>query len=398
MKGHGNIFQSGVFYPLRPDVACGLLRGPAGKTYHLISIHYEGIDLSRRLFTVGPVEVFPDTLDSMNRGMMVHRGKDYQDLQHGVVEKLRKMLDTDMEVYLAPASASGFMEGCVRSAVETKMAGLSNGSFGDRWQLIGQENGKQVQRINVEWGKALRKAHVAGKLEEDVEAVTVISNESSTGVLNPIPEIVEGVREQGDALIMVDGVTSVGAVDLQLRKLDPDALVFGSQKALALPPGLAVVCASPRLMERAAKVKNRGYYLDLIKYKKMADKDLPLTTPPVSLMYGLDHQLDKILKEGVQNRYARHQRMAEMVRDWAAKRLGLYAEEGFRSNTITVIQLKGMDFKDFDRRLRQKGFEISPGYGSVKDETFRIGHMGDLTERDMQDLLNVMDEVMEEMK
>jgi aspartate aminotransferase-like enzyme len=354
--------------------------------------------LSRRLFTVGPVEVFPDTLNSMNRGMMVHRGKDYQDLQHGVVEKIRKVLDIDSEVYLAPASASGFLEGCVRSAVDTKMAGLSNGSFGDRWQLIGQENGKQVQRINGEWGKALRASHLAGKLEKDVEAVTFVSNESSTGVLNPVGEIVDEIRKQGDALIMVDGVTSVGAVDLRLRKLNLDALVFGSQKALALPPGLAVVCVSPRLMEKAAKVKNRGYYLDLVQYKKLADKDLPLTTPPVSLMYGLDYQLDKILKEGVQNRYARHQRMADMVRGWAMKRLGLYAEDGFRSNTISVIKLNGLDFKEFDKRLRQKGFEVSPGYGNVKDETFRIGHMGDLTEKDIQDLLDVMDETLEEMK
>jgi len=354
--------------------------------------------LSRRLFTVGPVEVFPDTLSSMNRGMMVHRGKDYQDLQHGVVEKIRKVLDIDNEVYLAPASASGFLEGCVRSAVDVKVAGLSNGSFGDRWQLIAQENGKQVQRINGEWGKALRASHVKGKLEKDVEAITLVSNESSTGVLNPTEEIVGAIRENDDPLIMVDGVTSVGAVDLNLRRLEPDALVFGSQKALALPPGLAIVCVSPRLMEKAAKVKNRGYYLDLMQYKKMADKDLPLTTPPVSLMYGLDYQLDKILKEGVQNRYERHQRMADMVRNWALQRLGLYAEEGFRSNTISVINLNGMDFKDFDKRLRQKGFEVSPGYGSVKEITFRIGHMGDLTEKDIQDLLDVMDETMEEMK
>ncbi len=354
--------------------------------------------MSRRVFTVGPVEVFPDTLNAMNRAMMVHRGKDYQNLQHGVVEKLRKVLDVDGEIYLAPASASGFLEGCVRSAVENKMAGLSNGSFGERWQLIGEENGKQVQKIKGEWGKALRRSHIEGKIEKDVEAVTFVSNESSTGILNPVEELVNAIREQSDALVMVDGVTSVGAVDLKPKKLDLDALVFGSQKALALPPGLAIVCVSQRLIEKAAKVKNRGYYLDLLQYKKMADKDLPLTTPPVSLMYGLDYQLDKILKEGVQDRYARHQRMADMVRAWASDRLGLYAEEGYRSNTISVIKLNGLDFKEFDKRLRQKGFEVSPGYGSVKDETFRIGHMGDLTEKDIQDLLDVMDETLEEMK
>jgi aspartate aminotransferase-like enzyme len=228
--------------------------------------------------------------------------------------------------------------------------------------------------------------------------MTVISNESSTGVLNPTQEIVKAVRKDADPLIFVDGVTSVGAVDLKLRELDIDALVFGSQKAFALPPGLAIMCASERLIKKAEKVQNRGYYFDILEIKEKADKDLPLTTPPVSLMYGMDYQLDKMLREGMVNRYARHHAMAETARDWAKRRFKLYAEEGYRSETITVVETGKLDVGRLDKELKKKGFEVSPGYGKLKDTTFRIGHMGDLTVRDIKDLLSTLDEVLEVMK
>jgi len=354
--------------------------------------------MTRRLFTVGPVEVFPDTLQSMNKPMIVHRGKDYSILQKGIVEKLHKALDTDMEIYISPCSATGFLESCVRCGVNKKMAGISNGSFGDRWQEIGTRNGKLVDKIDCEWGKAIRKENIDGKISREAEAVTVISNESSTGVLNPMVEIAKTVKNNGDPLLFVDGVTAVGTVDMKLKEMQPDALVFGSQKALALPPGLAFICVSPRLLKKAETVENRGYYFDLLEIKKFADKDLPLTTPAVSLLYGLDYQLDKWLKEGSAARYERHETMKNMVHDWAKKRFGLYAEQGFRSKSISVVETGKFDFAAFDKKLREKGFEISPGYGKVKETTFRIGHMGDLKTSDIKDLLNVMDAVLEEMK
>ena len=354
--------------------------------------------MNNRLFTVGPVEVFEDTLESMKKPMIIHRGDDYKRLQKGIVEKLHKVLETDMHIFLSPASATGFLESCVRCGVREYMMGLSNGSFGDRWASIGTANGKRVKKVDVAWGKGIRCLDIAGKMEPTIEAVTLVANESSTGVLNPFPELLKTIRaEDGDPLLFVDGVTAVGAVDMKLRQIDVDALVFGSQKALALPPGLAFICASDRLLKRAEKVENRGYYFDLIEIKKMADKDLPLTTPPVSLLYGLDHQLDKMLKEGMANRFARHHEMAEATRNWASKRFKLYAEEGYRSETITVVESGKLDFGKLDKGLKAKGFEISPGYGKIKESTFRIGHMGDLAVRDVRALLVAMDEVLEGM-
>jgi aspartate aminotransferase-like enzyme len=350
------------------------------------------------LFTVGPVEVRDEVLEAMTKPMIIHRGEDYTRLQKGIVEKLHKVLDTDMHILMAPASASGFLESCVRCGVSKKMLGISNGSFGERWQTIGSANGKAVQKIDVPWGLAVKANDVEDRVDDDVEAVAIVSNESSTGVLNPLRDMIDTVRMKHDPLIFVDGVTAVGGIDFDLRKLDIDALVFGTQKALALPPGLAIICVSDRLLEKARKVECRGYYFDLVEIKKYADKDLSLTTPPISLLYGLDFQLDRIIKEGMANRCRRHAEMARVVRSWAENRFALYAEEDHRSNTITVIRKGNTDFGTMHAMLKHKGFEISAGYGKIKEQTFRIGHMGDLTVDDVKLLVRNIDEVLEVMK
>ena len=354
--------------------------------------------MTKKLFTVGPVEVFPDVMQSMCRPMITHRGDEYKRLQRGIVERMRKVLDTEMHVLMTGASATGMLEACVRSGVRERMLGLSNGSFGDRWASIGELNGKKVKKVEVPFGKAIRGGVVAEAMEPGIEAVTIVSCESSAGILNPMKEIVEAIRSKGDPLIFVDAVTSATAIDLKLKELDVDAFVFGSQKALALPPGLGIVCVSDKFLKRAESVQGRGFYYDLVAMKAAADKDLALTTPPIGIMFGLDYQLDKMLKEGMANRYARHRQMAEATRAWAMKRFKLFAEEGFRSNTITVIESGSMPFAEFNKRLKEKGFEVSPGYGKVKETTFRVGTMGDITVKDINDLTKAMDEVLEAMR
>jgi len=356
------------------------------------------MSVKRTLFTVGPVEVRKEVLEAMTQPMITHRSKEYEQLQERIVEKLHKTLDTDMHILMSPSSASGLLEACVRNGVQQRMLGLSNGSFGDRWQGIGSENGKEVVKVNTAWGKAIKPSDLEGRVDEGIEAVTVVANESSTGVLNPVRDIIRAAREKHDPLVFVDGVTAVYGSDLRLRDLDADAVVFGTQKALALPPGLAIMCLSDRLLEKAKTVPNRGYYFDLLQMKKMADKHYSLTTPPVSLLYGLDFQLDRILKEGVQARYQRHKDMGDLVRAWAKDRLGLFAEPGYFSDTITVINRNGVDFSKLNKGLKEMGYEISNGYGDIKETTFRIGHMGDLTVDEIKGLLKAMDEVMEAMQ
>lgn len=356
--------------------------------------------MSRQLFTVGPVHVAQDSLDAMTKPMITHRCKEYKELHGAIVEKLRKALRTDDDIFLVGGSATVMIEGAVRNAVSDKCLGLSNGSFGNRLIECGTLNGKTVEEIHVPWGKAMKPEHLEGKVKKDTEAVCWVSNESSTGVLSDSVALAEEVRKQNpDSLIIVDSVTSAMAADMNLPKLQPDAMVFGTQKALALPPGLAIAVVSDRILEKSKQVKNKGFYTDFVKLKKNADDNYALTTPPVSLLYALDYKLDKILKEGMDNVYKRHIEMAKMVENWADKKFnGLFPEEGFRSKTIGVVNRGDLDFDTFHSKLKSKGYEISNGYGDVKQTTFRIGHMGDVTPSMLKELISAMDEVLEEMQ
>ena len=362
--------------------------------------HEIGDIMSRQLFTVGPVHVSQDSLQAMTKPMITHRCKEYKDLHGAIVEKLRKALQTDDDIFLVGGSATVMIEGAVRNAVSSSCLGLSTGSFGNRLIECGTLNGKNVTEVHVPWGKAVKPADIEGKVTKDMEAVCWVSNESSTGVLNDSVALAEEVRKQNpDALIIVDAVTSAMAVDHNLPKLQPDAMVFGTQKALALPPGLAIAVVSDRIIEKSKNVKNKGFYTDFVKLKKNADDNYALTTPPVSLLYALDYQLDKILKEGMANRYKRHIEMSDMVKKWADEKFnGLFPEEGYRSRTIGVVNRGDLDFDTFNSKLKAKGYEISNGYGDVKQSTFRIGHMGDITPSMLKELLSAMDEVLEEMQ
>jgi len=354
--------------------------------------------LSRKLFTVGPVHVEPEVLQAMTKPMITHRSKEYKALHGAVMEKMKKVLDTDMDIFLVGGSASVFLEGAVRNGVNSNVLGITNGSFGDRWIEISKLNGKNVKEIRVPWGKAMKPSDIEGAVDKGTEAVHFVSNESSTGVLSPLGAIADEVRKQSDALIFVDGVTSVAATDLKLKKNEIDALIFGSQKALALPPGLGFMAVSEKLMNKAKEVKNRGFYTDLIKLKKNNDENYTLTTPPVSLIYALDFQLDRMIAEGMQARYRRHGEMAKLVKQWSSKLAGMLPEEGYMSDTIGVLNRGELDFDKFHAALKSKGYEISNGYGDVKQRTFRIGHMGDITPEKLKCLLKVMDETLEECK
>ena len=350
------------------------------------------------LYTVGPVHVEPDTLQSMTKPMITHRSKEYKELHGNIVEKIRKVLNTDMDVFLVGGSATIMLEAGIRNGAASKTLGITNGSFGNRSIELGELNGKTVEKVQVPWGEAMKPEHIAGKVGKDVEMVHWVSNESSTGVFSDSVALAKEVRSQNpDALIQVDAVTSAFAMDIKVKDMDADSIVFGTQKALALPPGLAIMLCSERLLEKAKTVSNRGFYTDLLKIKKQSDVNYALTTPPVSLMYGLDYQLDRILKEGVSNRYDRHQQMADLVRNWADEKLaGVFPEQGYRSNSIGVLNRGDLDFDAFHSKLKSKGYEISNGYGDVKEKTFRIGHMGDTTPAGIKQLLSAMDEIMEE--
>lgn len=348
--------------------------------------------MERLLFTAGPVEVRRDVLESMSRQMITHRGADYKELHSSIVRKIKKLLGTDNDVLLVVSSATGVMEAAVRSAVSEKIAHLTCGAFGERWGEISVANGKRADVISFPWGEAVQTEKLdAERLGKD-EAVAVTHNETSTGVMSPIEEIADFVHDNTDALLFVDAVTSAFANLIDMKRVRPDMLLFGTQKALALPPGLAVAVVSPRLLEKARSVRERGKYFDLLDIKEFADRDLVPSTPPVSLMYALDYQLDRIAAEGMEARAERHRHLAEMARRWAGEKLSLFPMGNY-SNTVTCVNNEGrVDYKGIDSHLAGKGYQISEGYGRIKQSTFRIGHMGDLRVEEMKGLLDAMSE------
>ena len=349
--------------------------------------------LDRLLFTAGPVEVRRDVLKAMTKPMITHRSSDYKKLHHSVVERLKELLGTENDIFLIPASSTGAMEAGVRSAVSRNILHLTCGSFAERWVEISRSNGKTATVVSTEWGKAIV-PELIGSAADGVEAVAVTHNESSTGVMNPLESIAAHLRKTPDVLLMVDAVTSAFGNIIDMKSVKPDLLLFGTQKALALPPGMAIAVVSERLLERAKGVEDRGRYLDLVEIKEFADRDLVPTTPPISLLYALDYQLDRIKEEGMQKRADRHFRMAEMARKWASDHMSLFSQEGFHSNTITCVNnTSGMDFKQIDDGLAKRGYQIAEGYGKLKSKTFRIGHMGDLTTEEMGGLLDSLTEV-----
>jgi aspartate aminotransferase-like enzyme len=249
--------------------------------------------------------------------------------------------------------------------------------------------------ISAEWGKAVKPEQLEEALKKQAyDAVAFVLNETSTGVKNPMEEYVPIIKQYPETLILVDAVSIFGGYKIDFDGLGLDFVLTSTQKAMALPPGLSFAAGSDRVLERAKQVPYRGYYFDLIELEKFLVKNNTPSTPNISLMYATDLELDYILAEGLENRFARHEQMAQMTRDWALEMgYGLFSEEGYRSPTVTTVaNTRGTDVKALNKFLATKGLTLSDGYGKLKDSTFRIAHMGDLMPEDMEELFAAVGE------
>ncbi len=342
----------------------------------------------KKLFVPGPTEVREEVLKAQAQWMIGHRSKEFGELNQRCVEKTQKILKTKNYVFWWTASGTGLMEGAIRNTVNRKVLHCVNGAFSDRWFKIAQACGKEAVALRVEWGKAIKPELVDAELAKGgFEAVTITQNETSTGVRSPIEEIAQMIRTKyPDVLILVDAVSSLMGDWFEIDALGLDVVVASSQKCVALPPGIAVAIVSPRAMEKCRTIPDRGYYFDYDAMFKRYEKDKQTpTTPAISLFWALDVQLDAILKEGMENRYQRHRQMAEFTREWAKKYFALFPEPGYESVTLTTVtNTRGISVKDLNTALGQRGMQISNGYGDLKEKTFRIAHMGDLTMEDMK--------------
>lgn len=355
-----------------------------------------------RFFLPGPTEVHPDVLAAQARPMMGHRGAEAQAFMKDIHHRLGQVFMTRRPVFVSTSSATGLMEAAVRNAGRRRILSLVNGAFSQRFADIAEACGFEVDTVEVAWGEAhdpevVRQRVAAG----GYDAVTMVHSETSTGVLNDIPALAAAVRETDDTLVLVDSVTGFGAAEVRPDDWGVDFVLTGSQKAFALPPGLSFGVASERMMERAAEAPRRGYYFDLEFFAKNHAKDQATTTPAISVLYALDVQLDRMLAEGMEARWARHLRMSERTCGWVDEMRGrgmaleVMAPEGFRSPAVTAVRTSdGLTGPDVTGRVRERGWIIGGGYGKLKPETFRIGHMGDHTEDELEALLDVLTEVL----
>lgn len=355
-----------------------------------------------RFFLPGPTEVLPEILAAQARPMIGHRGKSMEQLIAGMMPGLQRIFRTARPVYISSSSATGLMEASIRNAGGAKVLSLVNGAFSERFFKIAQANGVKAEALTVPMGQV----HTAQLLEDALkkqqyDAVTVVHSETSTGALNPIAELAEVAHRTGDTVLLVDSVTGVAGAVVETDAWQLDFVLTGSQKALALPPGLALGVANERVLERAKNACNRGIYFDLVEFESYIKKNQTPNTPAVSLMYALAAQVARIDAETIEGRWARHRAMAERTWRWADEMqdrgidIKVLAPAGYRSQTVTCLTMPaGRKGSEVNEAMKSKGYTISAGYGSLKDSTIRIGHMGDHTVAELDELLGVLEGVL----
>ena len=354
----------------------------------------------QRLFIPGPTDVLPAVLQAQAAPMIGHRSDEFETLFAKLEQQLQALYFTKDRVYILAASGSGLHEAAIRNAVNRRVLCFVNGAFSERWYNCAVGCDKEAIRVDVEWNTAVKPQLVADALqaalkEGPVEAITVVHNETSTGVASPVGEIAAAVRAiSPETLILVDAVSSFAGARIPFDEWGLDLCLTSSQKCLAAPPGLAFCAVSDRLLARAKGVKGRGWYFDFLNLEKSLQKSTTPATPAISLMRALSVQLDIIFQEGLAQRFARHQQLAQMTQQWAIEQdFVLMAEEGYRSVTVTnVANNRGVNIGALNQYLATLNMEISDGYGSYKGKAFRIAHMGEATAADMARLFAAMEE------
>ncbi len=353
-------------------------------------------EIHTKLFIPGPVEVSARTLAAFARPTIGHRGSDFVKLYESMQGPLRELFQTRQPVLIATSSAWGVMEGAIRNLVRERVLCCMCGAFSDKWLDVARRCGKEADGLQVEWGQPITPGALRAKLAaQRYDAVTLIHNETSVGLMNPLPALAAVVREFPDVLLIVDAVSSFSALPIANDELGIDLLLTGSQKALALPPGMGIFTASERAYARAAEVKDRGYYFDLIEFRKNAEVNMTPSTPSVNHLFALHSKLEEIFAEGVENRFARHARTNALVHDWVRRRgFDFFAAEGCRSVSLTCVSnTRGIDVGEMVKTLKQRHrLAIDGGYGKLKGKTFRLSNMGDETEETVTHLLACLDD------
>lgn len=369
------------------------------------------------LWIPGPVQVRDEILAIQAEPMIGHRAPQMAELIERIDPHLPHLFGFEpgsgARGGVASGSATSLMESALVGAGE-RVLSIVGGAFAKRWYDIARTLGKHTHGLEIEWGHAPDTDHVLATIEREgpFDAVTVVANETSTGVVTPLEPLAAALREHApDTHLLADCVTLAAGQPVGLDRVGIDFALTGSQKALALPPGLALCAASARYQERARSVERRSWYLDPLRVLDGQEQRKTPTTPAISLYQALALQLEQISAghlegganspaEGWAKRFARHERMQRRTLAWASTHelCAFPAEQEWNSRTVSCIAAHGLDVAAFAKALDARGFKISNGYGDLKGKTFRIGHMGDHLESGLEDLLAAADEAIAEQR
>ncbi len=330
--------------------------------------------------------------------MVDHRGRHFAELIQRVARQLKEFFQTDNEVLILSASGTGGLEAAVVNTLSPgdKVLAVSIGAFGDRFAAIAETFGAEVTPLAYEWGRPADPEDVRKALAQkpEIKAVLVTHNETSTGVTNPLEEIARAVRE-AERLLLVDAVSSLGAVPMDADGWGLDVVVTGSQKGWMVPPGLAFVSMSERAWKANESAKMPRFYFDLVRHRDLLPKGQTPWTPTVSVFFGLEVALKRMAVEGLERIWARHARLGQMVRE-GVNRLGLEllcADERFASNTVTAVRCpEGVEVAALRRMLEDEyDVVLAGGQGKLSGKIFRIGHLGLVDEEDIGHALEALE-------
>ena len=345
------------------------------------------LDAFGTFFLPGPTEVRRPVLEAMLAPMLPHRGAAFEALFARLQQGLQPIFRTARPVYVSSSSATGLMEAAIRCAPPGPILSLVNGAFSERFAHIARACDRETHVLATPWGQIADLNAVESALASRAfAAVTVVHSETSTGALSALPPLVELAHLYGAALL-VDSVTGLAGVPVETDAWDIDFVLTGSQKAMALPPGLAFGVASEQFIARATQGPSRGLYFDLVEFEQYIHKNQTPNTPALSLLYAAAAQTDFIAQETIEGRWHRHAAMASMTHAWVdrltdetGRPFAVFAAPGQRSATVTAVALPdGLTGDAIVKAVAQRGFVIGGGYGQLKQRTFRIGHMGDHT-------------------
>ena len=356
-------------------------------------------------FFPGPTEVRAEVLAAMTRPLIAHRGAAFESLYANIQTALKPIFGTTRPVYVSSSSATGLMESAVRCAPEGRVLALVNGAFSARFAAIAKACGRESDVIEVPYGEVVTLDMVEDALKtQRYAAVTVAHSETSTGALQDVRGITALARAHG-AVCLVDSVTGIGGAELAFDEWELDFALTGSQKALAMPPGLAFAAATPAFIDAARATTRRGLYFDLVEFDAYGAKNQTPNTPAISLFFAAEAQLPAIVAEGMRARWARHRTMAEQTYAWVSElaerhgdAFGILAQQGHRTPTVTSVTVPAsFTASTLVRAVAQRGFTIGNGYGKNRETTFRIGHMGDHVPERLAECLAVVGEAIGEL-